>query len=116
VLQVFKRNVVTNQRIYFDLYKDLYLCSGNNDGNVSIWNAEKFDMTQEYEPILTDFKASKDCINGVSFNPIYPLLATTSGQRKFFQKNDTISSSDSENESESPIFIENKLKIWKHYL
>lgn len=36
ILQAFKRDIQTNQRIYFDLFFDCkYLCSGNNDGTIS---------------------------------------------------------------------------------
>ena len=134
ILQVFKREVATNQRIYFDFYSK-YLCSGNTNGSVSLWNSEEFDVTTECEPILASFKAQSDCVNGVSFNPVYPLLATASGQRKFFRpktknfkecenkeritdllfspsSSDT-STTDDEVESFSE---ENSLKIWKHKL
>lgn len=135
ILQVYKRDVKTNQRIYFDLYSQ-YLCSGNNDGTVSIWNADEFDLTAESEPALVNFKAHNDCVNGVSFNPVYPLLATASGQRKFFRpkpKNKKVkslnepmeslssissstSSSSSESEDDANFTEENSLKIWKHKL
>ncbi len=120
VLQVFKRDVQTNQRIYFDLYSK-YLCSGGTDGVLNLWNAEEFDVSSESEPNLVRLKAHNDCVNGVSFNPVYPLLATASGQRKFFRpktnKSDASSSSSSDTEDESAVFTEeNSLKIWKHNL
>jgi len=119
ILQVYKRNVQTNQRIYFDLYSK-YLCSGGTDGVVSLWNAEEFDVGGESEPILGSFKAHNDCVNGISFNPVYPLLATTSGQRKFFRpktrKGDSSTSTSSASEDETVFTEENCLKIWKHRL
>jgi telomerase Cajal body protein 1 len=120
ILQVFKRDVKTNQRIYFDLNDDKYLCSGNNNGMVSIWNANDFDLSLESEPELYAFKASDDCINGVSFNLQYSLLATSTGQRKFFFNNykniNDSSSSDSDDENENELTYENCLKIWKYNL
>jgi len=44
---------------------DKYLCSGNNDGTIFIWNANEFDVTKEQEPVLINFKAHDDCVNGV---------------------------------------------------
>ena len=36
ILRTFKRDVQTNQRIYFDLDENCkYLCSGNNDGIIN---------------------------------------------------------------------------------
>ena len=65
ILQVFRRKVTTNQRIYFDTLNDKYLCSGNDDGTIYLWNANEFDLTKEQEPILFNFKAHEDCVNGV---------------------------------------------------
>ena len=124
VLQVFKRNVQTNQRVYFDLHSK-YLVSGSNDGMVNIWNSEEFNADQEYQSLLASFKASEDCVNGVSFNPVYPLLATASGQRKFFEAPkrkrtklecdyDLISSSESSGDEDFKKCEENSLNIWKH--
>ena len=118
MLQVYKRDVQTNQRIYFDLYKE-YLFSGNSDGNVSIWNSLADSTGDEFQPVVSSFKAHNDCVNGISFNPIYPLLATSSGQRKFFSKKNKTTSSDSssaESDQEENSTSENCLKIWKHYL
>lgn len=119
ILQVFKRDVKTNQRIYFDLNEEdkQNLCSGNNNGTVSIWNANDFDLSLESEPELYSFKASDDCINGVSFNLQYSLLATSTGQRKFFFNNyKDSSSSDSDESNENELTYENCLKIWKYNL
>lgn len=128
VLQVFKRDVQTNQRVYFDFHSK-YLVSGNNDGTVNVWNGDEFDVDQDYQSVVASFKASEDCVNGVSFNPFYPLLATASGQRKFFKapkkkraKSDcdydscAMSSSESSTDEEGNCHEENSLKIWKHKL
>ena len=66
LLQVFERNVSTNQRIYFDLTKDgKYLCSGNNDGSINFWNGQDFDISVQSEPALGRFQAHNDCVNGI---------------------------------------------------
>jgi len=118
VLQVFKRDVQTNQRIYFDLYADKHLCSGNNNGVVSIWDANDFDVSVESQPEFYSFKAHSDCTNGISFNMPYSLLATSSGQRKIFKNKkkskDPSSSSDSEGDDDADQTFENSLKIWKY--
>ena len=66
ILQVYKRDVNTNQRIYFDLDSQLkYLCSGNDNGEVSIWKADNYESKLEFENNLLKFKAHNDCVNGV---------------------------------------------------
>lgn len=82
LLQVFKRDVKTNQRMYFDLYNETktsssesvsttseckYLASGNHDGSVRVWRADEFDGSVESEPLLASFKAHEDCTNGIRF-------------------------------------------------
>jgi hypothetical protein len=69
ILKVFKRVVETNQRIYFDCDKEWeYLCSGNNDGTVSLWNIEnKSNSDLDFEPVSYSFKAHEDCVNGVRY-------------------------------------------------
>jgi hypothetical protein len=74
VLQIFKRQVNTNQRVYFDLnITSNYLASGNHDGEVSVWdlNAEN-DLTDQHEqPVFKSFRASSDCVNGVAYLTIF---------------------------------------------
>ena len=113
VMHVYKRNVQTNQRIYFDFYSK-YLCSGGDDGLVRLWDLENTNETNQESPQIS-FKAHNDCVNGVSFNNDYPLLATASGQRKFF-KSKSSSSSDSDSDTDRNYTEENSLKIWKHNL
>lgn len=113
LLQIFKRNVTSNQRIYFDLYgNEKYLASGNNDGNVYFWNGNDFDITKEDEPLQYSLNSHDDCVNGLSFHPNLSLLATSSGERKI---NSTYSDSSDESENEIKK-TEISLKIWKHFL
>lgn len=115
ILQVFKRDVQTNQRIYFDLIQNKYLCSGNNKGTIQLWNANEFDLSVVSEPELNEFKVHDDCVNGVSYNVQYSLLATSSGQRKFYSTSFNSSSSDDDDDEEKNenLKFENSLKIWK---
>ncbi|CAF0809624.1 unnamed protein product [Brachionus calyciflorus] len=118
LLQIFKRDVTSNQRIYFDLYKDCkYLASGNNNGSVSFWNGQDFDISQEDEPLLYSLNAHNDCVNGLSFHPSLNLMATTSGERKNFNFMFDNNSSDDESDTETQVKnSEISLKIWKHFL
>ena len=74
ILQSYKRCVTTNQRIYFDIDSTFnWLCTGNNDGRLSIWPLEK-DL-KDPEPQGTDtsleddpgvrLNVHNDCVNGV---------------------------------------------------
>ncbi|RZF41091.1 hypothetical protein LSTR_LSTR002723 [Laodelphax striatellus] len=84
------RSVNTQQRIYFDLTSDGSLPktgmydfpARNTDGTVSIFNVSdsSYNLDIPHEKELS-FNAYKDCCNGVSINPICPVIATTSGQR-----------------------------------
>lgn len=81
-----KRNVATNQRIYFDLdVSGRYLLSGNTEGVVSVWDTQTAppDGNEELLQPQLRFQAHWDCVNGISIHPFMPLLATSSGQRQF---------------------------------
>ncbi|EDO39943.1 predicted protein, partial [Nematostella vectensis] len=83
------RSVTTNQRIYFDLdMSGRYLVSGGGNGTVTCWDTLAPPITDDVSPDpllpqLVSFMAHGDCVNGVSFHPTLPLLASTSGQRRF---------------------------------
>ncbi|XP_013421157.1 telomerase Cajal body protein 1 [Lingula anatina] len=115
VLCVMSREVLTNQRIYFDIDSSgRYLVSGNHNGTVSVWDTLQPPQPQESsDPVLTPilhFKAHADTVNGVSFHPSLPLLATASGQRHF-------EISDDEDEEEEKMLNQtvedNSLRLWK---
>uniref|UniRef100_A0A672GF11 Telomerase Cajal body protein 1 n=1 Tax=Salarias fasciatus TaxID=181472 RepID=A0A672GF11_SALFA len=81
-----KRNVDTNQRIYFDLDQSgRYLLSGDTEGVVSVWDTHTASPDGDEELLQPQlrFQAYWDCTNGVSIHPFMPLLATSSGQRQF---------------------------------
>ncbi|XP_052458416.1 telomerase Cajal body protein 1 [Carassius gibelio] len=100
VLFSMHRNVGTNQRIYFDLDQSgRYLLSGDTDGVVSVWDTltPPPDGNEEPLPPLLQFQAHTDCANGISVHPFMPLVASSSGQRKFCWPSD---SEDSESDSD----------------
>ncbi|XP_068200525.1 telomerase Cajal body protein 1 isoform X2 [Palaemon carinicauda] len=123
LLWSFRREVKTNQRIYFDLepHSSNYLISGTTNGTVLKWNLQDLPFPDGDEPITiktsAKFVAHKDCCNGVSLNPHYPVLATSSGQRHFPEPQ-SFSGSESNSEDDGPLFVygknnyENSVKLW----
>ncbi|XP_015927710.2 telomerase Cajal body protein 1 [Parasteatoda tepidariorum] len=89
VLFCMKRYCTTNQRMYFDISRDgRYVVSGNTNGVISVWDTWKEANTETFsqdfsvlEPTQF-FLAHNDCVNGISINPTFPLLCSSSGQRK----------------------------------
>ncbi|XP_034076457.1 telomerase Cajal body protein 1 [Gymnodraco acuticeps] len=117
VLFSLKRNVATNQRIYFDLDPSgRYLLSGDTGGVVSVWDTLTAppDGDEELLQPQLRFNAHWDCTNGISIHPFMPLLATSSGQRQFPSPD----KSDSEGEggeavmSPQEIRQDNALSLW----
>ncbi|KAM9718179.1 telomerase Cajal body protein 1 [Menidia menidia] len=116
-----KRNVATNQRIYFDLDQSgRHLLSGDTEGVVSVWDAQAAppdDNEELLQPQLT-FKAHWDCTNGISIHPFMPLLATSSGQRQFPWPGDSEGDSASDTEgaeavmSQPEVQHDNALSLW----
>lgn len=120
VLKVFKREIDTNQRFYFDIDSESkYIYSGDKDGHVKIWKLDDIVKTNEEddesnEPFYS-FKAHNDCVNGISLHPKNHVIATASGQRKFYYGKNLNNSSSEEDEdglAEKPPEQENVLKIW----
>lgn len=105
VLFSLKRNVATNQRIYFDLDPSgRFLLSGDTDGLVSVWDTHctPYGSTEELQPAHLTFQAHWDCTNGVSVHPFLPLLATSSGQRQFSWPSDSEGDSGSDTDMPGP--------------
>ncbi|XP_036002525.1 telomerase Cajal body protein 1 isoform X2 [Fundulus heteroclitus] len=117
-----KRNVATNQRIYFDLDPSgRYLLSGDTEGVVSVWDAHTAppDGNEELLQPQLRFQAHWDCTNGISVHPFMPILATSSGQRQFPWPTDSEGDSASDTEGggggvalQQEIRQDNALTLW----
>lgn len=112
VLASLPRQVSTNQKIYFDINAHgEYLFSGNDDGMVSMWDLKSGLLKDEsVVPATMRFRAHDDCTNGISVHPTLPVLATTSGQRKFADISDDLN--EDEIFSSAKLSWENSLKVW----
>ncbi|XP_010737064.2 telomerase Cajal body protein 1 [Larimichthys crocea] len=116
-----KRNVATNQRIYFDLdLSGRYLLSGDTEGVVSVWDTQTAapDGNEELLQPQLRFQAHWDCTNGISIHPFMPLLATSSGQRQFPWPGDSEGDSASDAEGGEAVMSaqenrqDNTLSVW----
>ncbi|XP_072931078.1 telomerase Cajal body protein 1 [Epargyreus clarus] len=90
-LNILKRCVSTNQRIYFDISTcGRYLVSGGTDGVIRVWDEKYTKWTERCgirdfneESATFRFRLHQDCCNSVSIHPTRPILATGSGQFHF---------------------------------
>lgn len=117
VLYCMMRSVDTNQRVYFDIDRSgQYIISGNADGTVAVWDTTlpptSDDTTAEatLQPVMK-FIAHGDFVNGASFHPSLPLLATSSGQRQFELLGHCTDDEESM-EQDSGVQVDNSLRIW----
>jgi len=106
ILFVLKRPMTTNQRIQFDIDSDgRYLFSGDTDGIINVWDFEKFEENCFNEdgslPAILRFKAHGETIGGTSLHPHLPLLATSSGERRFMEPVDGDCHSDSSDDDDN---------------
>jgi len=128
-----KRNVQTNQRVFFSFDPTgNYIMTGNHDGQVSVFtiNGGHIVVNDEYIlPKIAEWSAHNDVCNGLSLHPYLPLLATTSGQRRIVPPwrrkgmlNSIVDNTDgdsddwSTDEDNDVMFgiDENQLKIWSY--
>ncbi|KAG7498140.1 telomerase Cajal body protein 1 [Solea senegalensis] len=116
-----KRNVATNQRIYFDLdLSGRYLLSGDTEGVVTVWDTQTAppDGNEALLQPQLKFQAHWDCTNGISVHPFMPLLATSSGQRQFPWPGDSEGDSASDGEGGEAVMSpqetrqDNTLSLW----
>ncbi|CAA0835982.1 Transducin/WD40 repeat-like superfamily protein [Striga hermonthica] len=104
VYKLYRSSESTNQRIQFDIEPfGRYLGTGGQDGLVHIYDLQ----TGEW---VSSFQAASDTINGVSFHPLLPMAATSSGQRRYGGLDD-----DSEENKNSLTGDENCLSVWSFY-
>jgi telomerase Cajal body protein 1 len=106
ILAVVQRNVATSQRVQFDLSSDGILYSGNTNGLVTVYNLNEASGENCPVGVKTSWRASVDCINGVSLHPTLPMVATGSGQRHFEISDDEDDEDDDSEDSECC------LKMW----
>ncbi|XP_063786885.1 telomerase Cajal body protein 1 [Pseudophryne corroboree] len=112
ILTSMKRNVSTNQRIYFDLeITGRYLLSGDTTGLVTVWDMLTPPVEGISSPAL-QFQAQSDCVNGISLHPSLPILATASGQRQFPKHEDSGDESQEAETSKRGTAGTNCLQLW----
>lgn len=109
------RTCTTNQRIYLDFAPlGQWLISGDTRGILHAWN---LDELEENEPKELLFPIHWDCLNGVSFHPHSPIIATASGQHHFASAvNDVEDGEPDVAATEEPTVkqtkVENSLTLW----
>lgn len=103
-LYKFTRQVDNNQKIYFDVsIGGTWLTSGDTRGLVHLWNLR--DLNDDAFPKEIQFPLHDDSCSGVSLHPYLPILATGSGQFKFYDEGEVT-------ESSGPETVENSLVLW----
>lgn len=103
-LYKFKRRVDNNQKVYFDVsVGSTWLASGDTRGLLHLWNLR--DLNEDGFPKETQFPLHQDSLTGVSMHPYLPIIATSSGQFKFFEEGEI-------NESEEEEIVDNSLVLW----
>ncbi|KAI6651972.1 hypothetical protein LOD99_4517 [Oopsacas minuta] len=106
---------LTSQKIYFDIDKSNSIVSGNQDGNISVWSEYTWKSHREnLNGISPDSQilAHKDSVNGISVHPSRGLIASASGERKFWVDFDL---EYGEDEEMSTVSSENCIKIWNNF-
>ncbi|XP_040202762.1 telomerase Cajal body protein 1 [Rana temporaria] len=107
-----KREVNTNQRIYFDMeISGRYLLSGDTHGLVTVWDMVSPPVEGFLSPAL-QFQGQGNCVNGISLHPSLPILATTSGQRTFPESEDSSDESPATERPKHSLAGENCLQLW----
>lgn len=103
-LYKFSRQVDNNQKIYFDVsVGGTWLASGDTRGILHLWNLR--DLNDDSFPKEIQFPLHQDSCSGVSIHPYLPILATASGQFKFYDEGEV-------NDSEEKEIVENSLILW----
>ncbi|KAI8889136.1 WD40 repeat-like protein [Backusella circina FSU 941] len=121
VLYELPRPGKTNQRISFDIdATGQFLATGDQYGNALFYDIGAAPTDDENrDRLVHSFKAHQDLSSCVAFNPIYPVIASCSGQRKFElprMDDDSDNESDddeSDDEDDDEIIIDNTLKAWR---
>ncbi|KAI8977912.1 WD40-repeat-containing domain protein [Pilobolus umbonatus] len=110
ILYELPRKGRTNQRIHFDIdATGRYLMTGDEEGKLLIYDittGEEEDVETK-QRLIQSFNAHRDLISSASFNPVYPIISTCSGQRIFEIEDDT------DDEMSVDRVIDCSLKGWK---
>ncbi|KAF2073600.1 hypothetical protein CYY_005089 [Polysphondylium violaceum] len=83
----FHRSLDTHQRMTFDIdpYSGRYLTTGSQDGDLHIYDLFE---PEESKQLVQTTRLQNSSVNGTSFHPFLPLLATSFGERSFNIKDD----------------------------
>jgi len=105
----FERPGLTNQRISFDIDSaGQALATGSANGDIRLFDISTISEGGKLiQPSEIMSPSHDDLVSAVSFNPLYPILASCSGQRKF-----NLAYHESEDEEDDPQSIDNSLKLW----
>ncbi|XP_050089438.1 telomerase Cajal body protein 1 homolog isoform X2 [Anopheles aquasalis] len=115
-LRVLHRTCANNQRVQLDFSpRGHWLVSGDTRGILQVWNLREPDS--DGCPKQLSFPLHHDSLNGVSFHPTAPILATSTGQEHFTlpasaNDNDDDDDTDQSTTSATPPKIENSLTLW----
>ena len=100
----FARRVDNNQKVYFDIsVGGTWMASGDTRGLLHLWNLR--DQNDDGFPKETQFPLHQDSLSGVSLHPYLPILASSSGQFKFYDEGEIT-------ETEQKEIVENSLVLW----
>lgn len=104
-LYKFMRRVDNNQKVYFDIsIGGTWAASGDTRGMVHVWNLR--DLNDDGFPKEIQFPLHQDSCSGVSIHPFLPIIASGSGQFKFYDEGEV------NDEEEKKEVIDNSLVLW----
>ena len=115
-VQTLVRTCGTNQRIHLAFSPGgRWLISGDTRGILHAWNLHETDEAGRPKELL--FPLHWDCLNGVSFHPHGPIMATASGQYHFPHSAANLDAEDGEPSAgepaaKEPTKVENSLTLW----
>ncbi|CRG94869.1 conserved Plasmodium protein, unknown function [Plasmodium gallinaceum] len=79
-IQKFERHALTNQKYIFDIYKDYLIC-GDTFGYINVYDIINNKLI--HKQLINKYSP----ITSVNKHPIYPLLLTGSGTRRYYENN-----------------------------
>ncbi|XP_053659122.1 telomerase Cajal body protein 1 homolog [Anopheles marshallii] len=115
-VRTLQRTCTTNQRISLDFSPlGQWLISGDTRGILHAWNLHELGENERPKELL--FPLHWDCLNGVSFHPHMPIMATASGQHHFASAGKDVENGEpdvsaSEEPTSKEVKVENSLTLW----